>query len=192
MRRYYIRYTLKKFIPEFPTTMPLNGASVRAVWTLINWWVSISIVQISWTDFNFWSVVSSNRVQILTWYLWENTFQLEDSRWENTGYYVTLSIPSLNSVHTSNTISSSNIQLKSHWITTISWTPAADVWITPQMTWWTTMNNTVLYLSRPDISVDDDPLVWRYWDNLQFKVTVPPYTYSDNYKAVITYTLYDN
>lgn len=185
-------YTLKKFIPEFPTTMPLNGASVRTVWTLTNWWVSISIVQISWTDFNFWSVVSSNRVQILTWYLWENTFQLEDSRWENTGYYVTLSISSLNSVHTSNTISSSNIQLKSHWITTISWTPATDVGIASQMTWRTTMNNTVLYLSRPDISVDDDPLVWRYWDNLQFKVTVPPYTYSDNYKGVITYTLYDN
>jgi uncharacterized repeat protein (TIGR02543 family) len=185
-------YTLKKYIPNLPTTMPLNWTSVRVVWTLINWWVSISIVPITWTDFNFGSVVSSNRVQILTGYLWENSFQLEDSRWENSGYYVTLSISSLNSVNTSNSISSSNIQLKSHWISTISWTPAQDVWIQPQITTWTTMSGTVVYLTRPDISVEDDPLVGRYGDNLEFKVTVPPYTYSDRYKAVITYTLYDN
>ena len=144
------------------------------------------------TDFIFGSVVSSKRVQILTGYLWENSFQLEDSRWENSGYYVTLSISSLNSVNTSNSIVSSNIQLKSYWISTISWTPAEDVWIQPQITTWTTMSGTVVYLTRPDISVEDDPLVWRYGDNLEFKVTVPPYTYSDRYKAVITYTLYDN
>ena len=54
------------------------------------------------------------------------------------------------------------------------------------------MSGTVVYLTRPDISVEDDPLVGRYGDNLEFKVTVPPYTYSDRYKAVITYTLYDN
>jgi hypothetical protein len=185
-------YTLKKYIPTFPSTMPLSWTSVRAIWSLINGWVSIKVVPLSGDDFSFGSVVASNRVQILTWYLGENSFQLMDSRWENSGYYVTLSMSELNSVSTLNSISRSNIQLKSNWVATISWTQVENVWISSQLLSWTTMDNTVVYLTRPNIVVEDDPLVGTYWDNLEYRVMVPPYTYPDRYRAVITYTLYDN
>lgn len=185
-------YVFKKWIPNFPSTMPLYWTSVRAVWGMSDADISINIVLISGNNFDLWTVKVSNNSQTITWSLWENSFQLVDNKWGESGYFVTVSVSPLiwqiNSIHQ---IWALNVKLKSQWITTISGVLAEDIWIISNLTSWTTAVNPITYLTRPDIVVQWDPMTWVYWDNLQLQVTIPAHSYPDQYLWTITYTLYE-
>ena len=185
-------YILKKWLPSFPSTMPLYWTSVRAIWELLNADISIQIVTITWENFDLWSIKVSNEQQIITWQLWEDSFKLVDNIGGESWYFVTVSVSSLVwQTNSLNEIVSSNIQIKSQWINTITGTLAEDIWIVSNVTSWTTAETPITYITRPNIVVIWDPMTWTYWDNLKLQITVPAHMLADKYKWVITYTLYD-
>ena len=185
-------YSIKKRAPEFPKTMPLNWLSTKPVRVLTDWLVSINVnPEKSTLDLSL--LWTSNDSRELTWTFTSDSFRISDTRWEETGYYTTISVWNLIWANNENrVIPASNIQIKSNGIVLVSWSPMSEVWLVSNITNWTTAAWQKTYFTRWNIEIDDECKPWEYWIDLDLKISIPAHTIADEYRGIITYTLYED
>ena len=168
-----------------PRSAQLNLSIIK--WTLTIWTKTWNL--------NLWQVNVSNSAQELSWSFGADSFWIEDMKWAESWYYTTISVTDLTWTVATHVISADNVYLKTAWETPsyISWATVSDSkvvfssaiksrhnWSTP-----------VYYFHRLNTAASDAWRIWKWWDNLQIKVTIPAHTPSDTYRWTITYTLID-
>jgi hypothetical protein len=178
-----------------------NNPAAHIHVTVSGWLVTIGTnTGTVWTlNKNLGELNISNSVQTITGDFGDNSFWIEDMKWNESGYYTTLSVSDMiwesNSWHI---IPRANIQLKPTGVSKISWANVLESKVILWDSWndwtnytWTWNQTTVTYFNRQNTALADAGRVWKYWDNLQIKVTVPAHTVADTYRGTITYTLYE-
>ena len=169
-----------------PTVAQINLSVLK--WTLTIW------TEI--TNLNLWEVNVSNSAQELSWSFWVNSFWVEDMKWVESWFYTTISVTDLTWSVATHVISANNVYLKTAWSTpsNISWATASEAKVVfgNAITSWHNGSWQVNYFQRLNTSTAEAWRVWKWWDNLQVKVTIPAHTPYDTYRWTITYTLYDN
>jgi len=168
-----------------PTVAQINLSVIK--WALTIWTETWNL--------NLWEVNVSNNAQTLSWSFGANSFWVEDMKWVESGYYTTISVTDLTWTVAGHMISADNVSLKTAWNepSYITWAIVNDskVIFWSAITSWHSGSTPVNYFQRLNTASEDAWRVWKWWDDLQIKVTIPAHTPYDTYRWTITYTLYD-
>jgi len=171
------------------------SGNAEVVLTITQWDLTIGITGDFSTGITLeWATVS-NEVITRTGAFGEDSFWLSDQKWIESGYYTTLSVTNLSwdNDPTSHVITNDHVFLKSTELHTIEWVTGADAGVKIGLSGdnYVSMANPVTYFTRPTTATVNAWKLWKYGDNLQIKVEIPPHTLADTYRGTITYTLYD-
>lgn len=164
----------------------------------IVWW-SVSIFAPSLLDFGSGKVLTQDAdltIDMLTYSWWTEYFWLEDLRWSDSWYSLSMVMSDLSSSN-SGTISKNNIFITlsnaNSWITVL-W----QVWsipdLPPQITIPSVITRRSLWtsvdvLQRHEVTTPTSWIVWKYWLKPLLTVLVPRYQQIWSYMWLMTLTL---
>ena len=155
-----------------------------------SWGIVWDVCLTSPTSFTFSGNITSEYTDTTFEQQFAESFQIDDSSWNDSWYYTTLQISDFTWLTYGDTISNTNLERYSTWMSLLSGDTNADVILA---TWWSsyrTADSIYTFILRDPGANSGRTWIYATFPRLRFNL--PAYTRPDTYQAEITYTLYEN
>lgn len=155
--------------------------------TITSWWtVDGNVASINLGTGDAWDTLSWK-------YESNSAFYVSDLKWSATGWYTTVQVSDLSGKNTDGVITKDHVFFKA-WeekVNLMTWTANTAVVIDSTRNDYVAMTTALTYIKR-DNWAEGAHKLWIYGNDPRLKVEIPLYTPADQYKGIITYTLYEN
>ncbi len=164
----------------------LTIGTAKTGYIITGWTISGQVASINLGTGKWWDTLSGK-------YNEQYAFYVSDLKWSQSGWYTTVSVSDLSGQTTDWVISKNNVSFKagSSNVNLITGSANDKVVFDSSRTDYTSMSNPLQYILR-GTGADGANKLGIYGDDPRLQVEIPQFTPADQYKGIITYTLYEN